>query len=236
MVVRHAPEESEVYRIKGIWAVVAGVLWLLIVSVPGFFTSPTRYEAYATGVQAVGLVLALLLAAWTLDVGATTLRTDVKDRRVDRTLALHEELTSGETDKSRRRLLVHLRDHAPVGEKYLAITRQELGAMAIHSRYSSAAPPEATPFSDAGVLLRFFERAQLAQQAHTIEPSMFVELIGRHATWWNALFKQENTNPRQALKALSDWSDDFAKTHRDKYSYLTSWGQSRLRDFPVKDD
>lgn len=72
-----------------LYALMAAVLVILIV--PAAFLSSGRYSAFASGVQAAGVLVALILALITLDA-------DRHDKRVDRVLALHQELVTGEIE------------------------------------------------------------------------------------------------------------------------------------------
>jgi hypothetical protein len=71
--------------------------------VPAWSSKADRFSAWATGVQAVGVIFALFLAG-------VSLQRDSHDRRVDRVMDLHRELVSGELSGPRFRLSRHLRE------------------------------------------------------------------------------------------------------------------------------
>jgi hypothetical protein len=202
-----------------LWSLIAGSLILILL--PAIWLTPERYSAYAGAVQAFGVLVALIIA-----VG--TLRTDTKDRRVDRTLQLHQELTSGEIGEARRRLGIHFREKGSgtiVGRAHIADLRDDPGM----SKYTLF--PEESPYQDVNLLMRFFERARLVQVRESIDEPLFVELIGRHAAWWESALLPDQTNARLALKELASWVNQYARDHRSDYQFLKNWGLTRARDF-----
>ena len=73
-----------------------------------FLLNSDQYQALASGVQAVGVLVALAL-------GVSTLQADSKDRRVDRVIAYHSQISGGELQLARQRLIEYLLDHASDG-------------------------------------------------------------------------------------------------------------------------
>lgn len=192
---------------------VIGSVWLL---------TATQYSAIASAVQAVAVVPAVVVAA-------LTLTRDSRDKRVDRVLDLHREFNSTEINEARTRLAAHLRSNGD-GGRIRPTTYEELGHDPVLSRYASAA--ENTPRGDANKVLRFFERANAARIAKSVDPPMFVELICRHATWWNqAIAGSVDQVPRAPLMELATWADDFAFANKARYYFLRNWGQNRRKEF-----
>jgi hypothetical protein len=196
--------------------------WLVVVFLPLMWLHAHGYDEYATGLQAFGLVLALGLGVWTIDSGT-------RSQAVDRSLALHAELTTGETDRARRRLARHLRDHAVAPLRVRSATVTELRDDPSLNEY--ATEQYASPAEDAVLVLRFFERVRLAQVSGSLDDPMTAELIGRHAAWWNLALISEDHTSRRALGAFADWANQFAKAHAGRYPYLAKWGTTRLQDF-----
>jgi hypothetical protein len=197
---------------------------VLLIFVPWLWLAVESFSAWATGVQAAGVVLALSLAV-------KTLRNDSRDRRVDRTLALHKELTSGRLDAARRRLVDHLKEHGTGEFPVWQVTRDELRNDPALSRYSE--PNETfSPEQDAGLLKRYFERCCLAQIRGIVDPPVFLELIGRHARWFDYALMPDKTNTRRLLGELAVWADVYVAQNQATYSFLQNWGETRLRDFP----
>lgn len=206
------------------------LVWTALVLLPGVWWDPQKYSAWASGLSAFAVALALGLAV-------VTLRTDVKDRQVDRTLALHAELTSGEINEARVRLVDHLRAHGQVdasghrrpARASVAELRGTTGLGVYNQGVGS------TPKSDLSQLLRFFERARLVREAGSIDEPLFVELIGRHAGWWNcALVRNSDWGSRRTLMELGLWCDGFAERNESRYPYLARWGKARSNDFGSK--
>ena len=181
-----------------------------------------QYAATASTIQAIAVVPAIAIAA-------IALTTDGHDKRVDRVLDFHKELNSGEILNAAVRLDTHLREHGENG-KVRPLTRDELLSDPVLSRYSKER--ESTPREDARIILRFFERANAARVAQTVDPPLMAELVGRNAGWWNLAI----TGPfygvsRAPLRDLANWADQFASENRDRYPYLQQWGQHRNEEF-----
>jgi hypothetical protein len=199
----------------------AAIIIVLVVPFP--FLESQRYSAYASGVQALGVLIALILAVLTL--GA-----DRHDKQVDRVLALHSEFVTGEIQAARIRLIDHLRRRG--GGLYIqGATRDDLQKDPRLSAYDQE--PEHTPFHDANTVLRFFERANAAIKAKTLYEPLFHELIIRHVLWWE-LALLPGSSPwfgRVALGELAAWGHQYEEVHGASLEYLPSWRANRERDF-----
>lgn len=194
-----------------------------VVLAPGLWWTEAQFEAWTAGVQAVGVMVGLSL-------GVATLIGERSDRQVDRTLALHLELTDGSTSEARIRLVDHIRAHSngplvrPISERQLKNRKDPIAKYATRGA-------DSTPRRDTAKLIRFFERAWMAQQAGAVNEPLFVELIGRQAAWWNLAIDVEHSNSKKNLNDLATWANEFALRYRDKYPFLADWGATRLRDF-----
>ena len=206
------------YRIwLGALAVLLGTLIF-----PAFYLTTGQYAALAGGVQAFGVVVALGLASYTL-------RSDSKDRRVDRTLAFHADLVSGEIHAARVRLVEHLRRN---GQNH-RVRPTTIDELRNHPRFSAYENDSAhLPAQDANILLRHFERANVARIAGAVHAPLFHELIGRHAVWWVLAIQTDiSAHPLQKqLVELANWAEDYARSHPE-LDYLSPWGGSRRREF-----
>jgi hypothetical protein len=203
------------------------IAWTLLVALPGAWWPPDKYSAWATGLSTIAVVLALALAI-------LTLRTDVKDRQVDRTLSLHAELTTGEVNDARLRLVDHLREHGSTNSTGHRMPRRaSLEELRPGSGIGTYGPNgQGNPKDDLSKILRFFERARLVRDAGSADDPLFVELIGRHACWWNCvLVRDSDRGSRRTLMQLGLWCDAFADKHKRHYSYLEGWGKARIDDF-----
>jgi hypothetical protein len=214
-------------RVKGRLPVVvaASIAWLGTVGIPAAWLSSDRYSAYVAALQAGGLAVAFVL-------GWLSYSADAKDRRVDRVYALHQELTGGELDKARRRLGRHLRQPSGILPQWCRLSRKEMrDNPSLNSYADTNAAAESTPFRDAGLLLRFFERAWVVQVAGSAHESTFVELVGRHASWWNCVFINDGLSAREPLMSLGMWADAYAAAHSSRQPSLQRWTQGRIKDF-----
>jgi len=202
--------------------VALGILLVALV-VPLPFLSPGRYSAYATGLQALGVLIAVVLAVVTID-------TDRHDKQVDRVLALHQELVTGEIEGCRVRLIDHLRKRGG-GHRVLSVTRDDLQRDPRLSSYDG--PSGYTPFHDANTVLRFFERANAAVKAGTVNQPLFHELIIRHALWWREALRP-GSMPWVGISPLDEltaWARSYEDAHGAGLNYLPSWRENREHDF-----
>lgn len=201
---------------------VIGVLILIALLISASLLNANQYGALASTIQAVAVVPAIAIAA-------LALTRDSRDKRVDRVLDLHKELHSSDMEGATDRLSAHLRKHGIAG-KARPTSREELRGDPVLSKYSSDS--QFKPGADIALILRFFERADVARVSNTVEPQLLVELIGRSATWWNlAITGIKDEMPLSHLNELADWADHFALKHPNEYPYLRNWGRNRNREF-----
>jgi hypothetical protein len=184
--------------------------------------SADRYVALAAVVQAAAVIPSITIAA-------LALTRDSRDKRVDRVLDLHRELHAADLESAKARLTVHLKKHGVDG-KTRPTSREELATDPLLSRYE---PDNGySPRPDVDMILRFFERADLARVADSVEVPLMVELVGRNATWWNlAITGRTNEVPRSHLKDLAAWADKFVDDHGHQYPFFENWGRNRMREF-----
>ena len=210
-------------RNRGTAPLFIGIALALVVPIP--LLDAQRYAAYAAGLQALGVLVALILAGMALN-------SDRHDKQVDRVILLHSELVNGETQAARIRLVDHLRLW---GGRYVrSVTRNELQSSPGLSVYRY--DKSSTPLNDANTILRFFERANAAVKWSSVYQPLFHELIIRHARWWE-LALRESSAPwagRDALRELSEWGRTY-EARWPELAYLASWQASRERDFDKND-
>jgi hypothetical protein len=206
-----------------------GTTLLLIVAIGliafAFPLNAGQYQALAGAVQAI-----VVVAAFT--IGLQTLMSDRRDRQVDRVLKLNEDLTAGPLDAARRRLVNHLRSHGQAG-RALEVSLEDLDGDVQLISYPDT-NIKGKPAEDARTILRFFERANAARLGHTVEISLFHELIGRHAVWLAlALGKDPDQSQVAGLLELAEWANAYYDRYsaKSQRSYLRNWGRSRMRDF-----
>lgn len=99
--------------------------------------------------------------------------------------------------------------------------------------YSYDSSPGYTPFHDANTVLRFFERANSAIKAKTVNEPLFHELIIRHALWWAVALRPSSVPwvGISALDELAEWAGAYENIHGAELAYLASWRQNREHDF-----
>ncbi|MDQ2587853.1 hypothetical protein [Saccharothrix yanglingensis] len=201
-------------------ALTAATATLLVV--PIRFLDADQYQALATGVQALGVTVALVF-------GAGTLLADTHSRKVDRALGLHAELTAGDVQAARVRLLVRLQGTRAEGG-VRPVTLDRLRTDDGFAAY--AAPERGRPLRDANVVLRYFERVNAARVAGVVDLPLLHELIGVHVLWWDRAIARDEGEPlRGGLAELAAWVDRHSRTKARDAHYLTSWARYLGRDF-----
>ena len=179
---------------------VIGVLILAALLTSASLLNANQYGALASTIQAAAVIPAIAIAA-------LALTRDSRDKRVDRVLDLHKELHSSDMEGATVRLAVHLRENGIDG-KARPTSREELRDDPVLSKYSSDS--QFRPRDDVNLILRYFERADVARVSNTVEGQLLVELIGRSATWWNlAITGTMDEMPRSHLSELANWADNF---------------------------
>ena len=209
-------EESPFRAGLGLFALLAVAL---ILAAPQF--EPEQYQGFTGALQAAGLVVALFLAY-------STFLGDSRDRRVDRVLALHAELTSGDIQTARVSLVNFLRDQSS-DDRVARMNLTELRASEALGAYVGAT---GSPRKDANLILRFFERADAARRAGSLFDPLAHELLGRHSTWLRLALCRGGEPLCDALVSFADWADDYTKTEAFRRSrYADRWGTSTRHDF-----
>ena len=202
--------------------------FVLVVAVAGFLAvgvlnlvDKNAYGSLTDGVQAAGVVIALGLAA-------VTLIRDNRDRRVDRVLALHQEMMAGSVWEARYRLVDHLRRLGTNG-KVRRVTHEELNHDPVVSRYNPG--NLGSPAQDADLLVRYFERAFAALRTDALDVPLFAELIGRHAMWWDlAIVESSHWFTRVHLSELASWTRAYVKAN-ERSLQVAGWMAAPQRDF-----
>jgi hypothetical protein len=205
-------------------ALILGVVVFVILLVAAPLLPADQYGALASAIQALAVVPAIT-------VGALYLRADSHDRRVDRVLEFHEQLTSGEVQAARTRLTRHLRKHGVDGRPRVT-SREELRSDPTMSKYSDN-DSEHSPHQDVNLVLRFFERVNAARIAGSVDYALLTQLVGRHAVWLDrAIADEAGRDPRESMSSLADWANHFAEVNKRRYPFLRNWGMNRSQDFP----
>lgn len=212
----------------------AATLLILLVAGPIPWVTPDQQGAWAATLQTIGLVGTIYFAALGIRVAARTLRSDQRDRRVDRVLAFHEELTgSGPTGVARSRLARFLREEGGPGSVVLQVSREQLVEDRELQNYPAQPDTSAsTPHVDLTLVLRLFERIRIAQVAESLDDHLLASLIGRHAGWWDLAIAEDGTDTlRIPLERLATWCEAYRDAHKDQPGF-ENWGNSRRLAFP----
>ncbi|NMO89526.1 hypothetical protein [Actinomycetospora sp. TBRC 11914] len=185
-------------NVSRLYAVIIGTvtaLLLLALVGPATFLTADQYQGYGSAVQAFGVVLALLAAV-------AAVRSDTRDRRVDRTIGLHRELIDGPVHEARIRLWTHLKP--TVGRPECARSRfrdLRTGDLASYSGDEGH-----TPIEDVNTIFRLFERVEAMRTAGVTDERLLFQLLGRHALWWrSAIIPSENEALDPPLSSFVDW-------------------------------
>jgi hypothetical protein len=185
---------------------------------------PEKYSALAAGVQAVGVLAALAVAA-------AAIRSDSQGRRLDRVLALHEQLNAGELQEVGGRLVDHMKEHGEAGKlRRLTMTDLRNESSPLH-RYGHHGPDE-RPSRDAARMLGFFDRVNAARQARVVDEELLFELLGGSAMWWDLALTMTDEYRKVGLSELAHWAHRYASVARER-SRVDRWANNRLGDFDI---
>lgn len=214
---------NDVLRNRRALAIVFVALMLIILITSARYLTAEQYQGLAGALQALGVVVALFVAAGTLT-------SDSENRRVDRVLQLHEMMTSGEVSHAAVRLSDHLRRHG-VGGKARRASLEQLRCDPVLRSYCGQ--PAHSPYLDARMVIRFFEKADAARRANAVSVPLFHELVARHATWFRLAIRADAAEPDGGrLACLAIWADEYARIYRPPLpNYIENWGRTRQRDF-----
>jgi hypothetical protein len=200
------------------WYVACGIFGIVtVLAILALFLTSSQFNTVAAIVQAIAVIPAVIIAA-------LALANDSRGKQVDRVLDFHREFNSEELQSACSRLMAHLREHGTNG-RVRPTSRDELRHDPVLSRYANSASGD--PRSDVSLILRFFERINAARTAQIADPSLLVELIGRHAALWDsAITYTDDDAARRSLHQLSTWVSGYASANRGWLPYLRNWRKS----------
>jgi hypothetical protein len=192
----------------------------LVFVVPALVSDSTRYQAVVAGVQAFGVIIALLFAA-------VTIRNDTQDKRVDRAVELHDLVVSEPIYDARVRLAQHLRAFGDGAVRL--VSQDELRNDPLISRYDP--DPGVTPQRDLNRILRIFERSNALRLSGATDFALLHRLLGQHVLWWDrAIGYAEHEHLRQPLRDLAEWVRGYTREH-PHLDYVTTWNILASGDF-----
>ena len=179
-------------------------------------------------ITVVAACSAATTAWWGLRYAKGLLDAAVHDRRVDRVLALHSDLTTGEVGAARCRFIELM---YKVGEEAFGCnqcwqpTWQSLLPPNLSIRDGTGSPrllgiypsdivgsEGRRPLDDLRLILWCFERIDESCKTGTsLDEQLVVSLIGYHAAWWNLLCKRLEPTAGgyiHSLVRLAEWMED----------------------------
>ena len=140
--------------------------------------------------NAVGIVGALLVAAWQTYRSAQDARKRDEDARTERALAFHNDLVfDGETAAGFHRLSVLLRNRG--SERHGSTTWLLLSDEDFHAGgiLDPCAEGSKTAFQDLYLVLWFFERVETALKYGLVNEQVLFDTIGFHCWWWDQMLR-----------------------------------------------
>jgi hypothetical protein len=182
----------------------------------------------AAEVTAAAACGAMIAALWGLRYGKGQIDTAVHDRKVDRAIGCHADLTTGEVGAARNRFS---RLMFRVGEEALGPTHcwrptwaslfppvPGLDDDANEARYLGEYPAEMldaqlhTPLHDLRLVLWCFERIDEARQRESLlDEKLLASLIGYHVAWWSLLcarLEHGVSGHLYSLQQLATWAEE----------------------------
>lgn len=195
---------------------------------PAKWLTPERFSAYAIGLQAFAVLLALGIAVGTLS-------SEIRDRRLDRVLALHSTFMEGELGGARYRFIRHVRSNRTASGLVRRITRDDLMEGEPLAEYPShywSAFRDHNPRQDANLVIRHFERVDAARAAGSVDDDLLFRLLGPQAVWWdNALQWEPGRLGTWAIDRLARWARQYVLEHSELPLPWGEWQWDIEHDF-----
>lgn len=194
-----------------------------LIFAPGLWLAPDRFTAWATGVQAFGLVLAL-------GVAYGTLSSEVRERRLDRLQGLNSLLMEGEIGAARYRFVRHLREHRDPQGHIPRISRDDLmGGMPLAAYVNYA---DQHPRKDANQVIRHFERVDALRRLGSLDDELLFEFFGAQVVWWDNALHWENGRPGSwGIHRLADWARSYVAGSKSGQRTWGEWEWDIVHDF-----
>lgn len=187
---------------------------------------------WGTWVGAFGTILAFLVA---VVIAVGQLKTQRRQLAVERTIAAHKDMTSGEAGAARDRLSEFMwREGSSVGTNscWQPSWEQLLGAGYLeipnHVRDLSKYPEdiatscEQTPLRDLYKIFWQFERVGAAYHSGLLDDRLALQMIASHVVWWDSLCARIESDKTRYRRPLAE----LAKAFKALDSSLTTWAQA----------
>jgi hypothetical protein len=170
-------------------------------------------------VQAVGVLIALAL-------GVSTLQADSRDRRVDRVIAYHSQISGGDLRLARKHLIEHFMGRSPAGVMPV-LSWADLRSQSKTIGYADSAE---SPLRDAQRLLEYFEGVWDAHNSGATEDRLLFLLLGGYVTWWDRALSEADPYLSRSLHEFAGWVSDVASGTPER-TRVADWQEGITRDF-----
>lgn len=185
---------------------------------------------WAAWVGSLGTIAAIATA---VGVGLVQLRAQRRMSAIERTIVLHEVLTTGEIGNARGRLSRHMWRTAKaaggeavawqpcwqelVGEQYMHVRG---GAdFSIYPQDMQASPGE-TPLRDLYSVLWAFERIAEADRSGLLDRELTRSMLAAHAVWWAVMCEHITVDQTRFVAGLNDLAARYSTED------LAAWARS----------
>lgn len=179
--------------------------------------------------SALATVGALCAALWQLRLGLMDGRARDEDRRVERALALYEDLVAdGATYEGFHRLSILLRH---IGSATYGETTWHIVSDADLEQGGELDPTRIDreqAFADLYAVLWYFERCRLALTRNLVSEDVLMETVGFHFWWWGQVLR--DLHGPKATEAVHDLARRAA-TWAASQGELDNWSQRCPTDF-----
>jgi hypothetical protein len=179
-------------------------------------------------VASIGTCIAAVAAVWGLRYARGLIGVAVNDRQVDRVLALHKEVTTGEIAAARNRFseLMYRAGEEAFGPRKcwrpswdsLIPPNPAVGPTASSSRFLGAYPKDMVgaqdhrPIHDLRLVLWSYDRVNEARKRKaSLDEGLLVSLMGHTVVWWSLLCERLDTKSGAHVRALMElalWMED----------------------------
>jgi hypothetical protein len=177
--------------------VVLGATLTLVVMIPAAWMGPTRFTAWAAGIQACAVLV-------TFSVGAISIGGDRRERRVERSLRAHEEYETGTVCDPRQRLSRVIRGAQRAGTTPISAaslredTQSVYGSDVVGGQLS-------TPARDLAIVLNYFDRLLKGLRGNALDRDVLRASMLHHVAWWlKNLTELESFAAGRSLQELAD--------------------------------
>ena len=190
----------------------------------------------ATWVGSIGSIAAIIAA---ILVAMMQIRIQRRQAAVERTIAAHRDITTGEVGAARDRLSEFMwsagsdaqanRCRQPtweqlLGRQYVSLSSEDQDL----SEYpdETAAGIGNTPLRDLYRIWWSLERIGVAHRSNILDRQLTRDMLANHVVWWDTLCEKIPANKTRYRRALKDLADEF----RVESPELSAWARADFRE------